>query len=275
MSVFLTKKKEVRMFRRRFTRFLLVVFSLFLCSNVFALTWSNLKAQIGEKYAGFSSEVKDMEMTVEIESKGMKDKGPAESKMFMKGDKYRIETKINMPGGKTPEGMQSVKSIIIFDGKDLWSINPFTGKQKLPSEENTPRRNQIMWWKDLPANGEVLGTEEVGESVCYVVQTWDDEKDSKIKGWIEKESLHLVKLKTEEKEGKTVTVLNSNFENLEDWEIPHTTEVFSGEERISKTVIKSIAANQGLSDDLFNPDKVESQKQSNIQNMMKNFKPGQ
>lgn len=271
------------MLKCRFAKFFLVVLFLFVTGNVFALTWDELKAKIEEKYEEFNSEIKDMQMVMQVESKGMPGQGPAESKMFVKGEKYRMESKMNMPEGSgMPAGMKEMKSIIIFDGKDTWAINPFTGKKKLPAQEGA-RSNQMVWWEDLPANGKIIGTEKVGEKDCYVVQTWDEEEDSKLKGWIDKENLTLVRLKYENEEGKTFTVVNSDFENLEDWQMPYTTKVLAGGEEVSKTVIKSIEINKGLSDDLFDPDKVSEGSKGTpgmpgmpgMNDMMEKFKPGQ
>jgi outer membrane lipoprotein-sorting protein len=250
---------------------LFFVVCLLISGRVFALTWPELKAQIEAKYKNFSNEIKDMSAVMEVETRGMgegdwdpgektgKQKGteamgPSEIKMFMKGEKYRIESKMNMPGGMMPE-MADMTTIFIFDGKDFWAINPVTGKQKLPPEANISDKNQMNWWKDMPEKGSIVGSEKIGDRDCYVVEA-EDEDSSKIKGWIDKQGLLLVKVEQEANEGEKITILNSNFKKVKNWEIPYATEVFAGEKMMSKSIIKSVEIDKGLSDDLFDDDKI-------------------
>jgi len=279
------------MLKRKVSKCILIVLSFFVAGNVFAVTWTELKAQIEAKYGSFSDEVKNMEMVMESEIKGMEGMqgpGPSEIKMFRKGDKYRMEMKMNIPeGAGMPAEMRNMTNIMIFDGKDLWSINQFAGKTKIEADADAAKGDQLSWWKDMPENGEIIGSEKVGDRDCYVVETWDIDTSSvtgkgenKIKGWIEKETLLLIQSEFKGAKDETFKTVNSNFQKVKNWELPYTTEIYVGEELISKTTIKSIKINQGLSDDLFDADKVKMESKGmpgmpNMNNMMKNFKPGQ
>lgn len=259
----------------RVKRSFLFVMFLFVYSNVLALSWAELKAQIDVKYKDFSNEVKDIEIVMETETKGVEGAGPSEIKMLMKGEKYRMETKMDMPGeASMPSGMTEMKNTIIFDGKDLWSINPFTGKQKLPAEANVSNKNQMNWWKNMPENGKILGSEKVGDRDCYIVEI-ETEDNSKMKVWIDKKASLLVKMEYEGEEGKSFKVINSNFKKVKNWEMPYTTEVFIDGEMMSKSTIKSFEVNKGLSDELFDADKISEKGNINIQDMMKEFKKGE
>ena len=266
----------------RIGKCLLIVLCLFLTGNVFALTWDELKAKIEKKYAGFSDEVKDMEILMETESKAMKEMAPSEIKMFKKGDKFRMEAKISMPEGTGMSAeMGEMKNIVIFDGEDLWTINNFTGKQKLPSDDNVGTRDQLNWWEDLPEKGKIVGSEKIGERDCYIVETWNEvNKDNTIQGWVEKNTLLLIKMKSKSSKNKTFTVINSNFQDVKGWKLPYTKEVFTDGELMAKTTITSFDINKGLSDNLFNADKVSlgtkgAPGMPDMKNMMKNFKPGE
>ncbi len=275
-------------------RCLLIVLCLFVAGNVFALTWSELKAQIEAKYKPFSDEIKDMEIVMESETKGvegMEGAGPSEIKMLKKGEKYRMEMKMSMPeGAGMPEGMGDMTSIMIFDGKDLWSVNQFTGKQKLPADPDAAKKgDQMSWWKDMPVNGKVIGSEKLGDRDCYVVEAWNEDIDTssvttgekdKIKGWIDKKTLLLIQNEFKGANGETFKAVNSNFQKVKNWEMPYTTEIYAGGKLMTKTIIKTFKINQGLSDDLFNADKVKMETKGmpgmpNMKDMMKNFKPGQ
>jgi outer membrane lipoprotein-sorting protein len=258
---------------------LLVVLCLFITVNVFAITWDELKAQIEAKYAGFSDEIKDMEMVMESETKGMEgmeEVGPSEVKMFKKGEKYRMEMKMNMPEGSgMPGGMTN---ILIFDGKDLWTVNQFTGKQKLPADANASAKGQISWWEDIPEKGKIIGSEKVGDRDCYIVESWSEEnKEDKIKGWVDKKALLLIQMEFQGGKGETFKVMNSNFKKVEKWEMPYTTEVFADGKLMTKSTIKTLNINKGLSDDLFDADKVSAATPGmpGMKDMMKKFKIGQ
>jgi len=270
------------MSKYRVSRFLLFVLCLSTTGNVFALDWDGLKSKIEAKYKGFSAEVKDMEIVMESEVKGMEGMegaGPSEIKMFKKGEKYRMETKMNMPEGTgMPTGMKDIKNIMIFDGKDLWTVNQFTGKQKLPADANVSGKDQISWWEDMPTKGKIIGSEKVGNRDCYVVETWDEKnKDSKVKAWVEKTTLLLMKMESESADGKTFTVVNSNFKKVSKWQMPYTTEIFTGGKLMTKTTITTFNINKSLSDDLFDADKVSMDGKGvpDMKNMMKKFKMGE
>ncbi len=270
------------MLRRKFSKCLLFVLCLFVTGNVFAITWAELKAQIEAKYGSFSDEVKDMEMELEIESKGMEKMqgpGPSEVKMFRKGDKYRMESKMKMPAGS---GMPEMTNIIIYDGNALWSINQFAGKTKMSDDAST-QGDQLSWWEDMPENGKIIGSEKLENRDCYLVEAWDidtssvsgGEKD-KIKGWIEKGTLLLIQSEFKGAKDETYKAVNSNFQKVKNWELPYITEISVGEELVTKTTIKSLKINKGLSDDLFDADKVKLETKGipGMKDMMEKFKQG-
>lgn len=269
----------------RISKSLLIVLCLFITGNVFGITWDELKGKIEAKYAGFSDEIKDMEMVMEAEVKGvegMEGMGPSEVKMFKKGEKYRMETKTSMPeGAGMPAGMGDMTNIMIFDGKDLWTINQFTGKQKLPADAAAASKSKMTWWEDLPAKGKIIGSEKIGDNDCYIVEIWDeDNKESKIKEWIDKASLLSIQVEFKGGEGKTFKTVSSNFKKVKEWEMPYTTEVFTDGKLMSKTTIKTLEINKGLSDDLFDADKVKMEGKGvpgmpDMKDMMKKFKMGQ
>jgi len=251
---------------------------LFVTGNVFALTWDELKSKIEAKYAGFSVDVKDMEIVMKTESKAMEGVGPSEIKMFKKGEKFRIESQIKMPSGTDmPAGMKDIKNILIFDGKDSWSVNQFTGKKKLPEDANVSGKDLLSWWEDLPTKGEIMGSEKVGGKDCYIVETWNEkDKDNKVKGWVEKNTLLLIKMESKSSKDKTFTVINSNFHKVKKWEMPYTKEIFTGGKLMTKTTIKTFNINKGLSNDLFDTDKVSMDGKGvpDMKNMMEKFKMG-
>jgi hypothetical protein len=71
--------------------------------------------------------------------------------------------------------------------------------------------------------------------------------------------------------------MNSNFRKVEKWEMPYTTEVFADGKLMTKSTIKTLNINKGLSDDLFDADKVSAATPGmpGMKDMMKKFKIGQ
>lgn len=278
------------MIKCKVSKCLLIILCLFVTGNVFALTWDELKSQIEAKYGSFSDEVKDMQMVMEMENKGMEKTmgpGPSEVKMFRKGDKYRMESKMTLPKGTgMPEGMGGMINIMIYDSECLWSVNQFAGKTKI-SDDADSKGDQMSWWEDMPTNGKIIGSEKVGDRDCYIVEAWEidtssvvAEGENKIKGWIEKETLLLIQSEFKGTKNKTFKAVNSNFQKVKKWELPYTTEVYVGGELVTKTTIKTLKINQGLSDDLFNADKVKVKAKGmpgmpNMKDMMKDFNPGE
>jgi len=279
------------MLKRKFSKCLLIVLCLFVTGNVFAITWAELKAQIEAKYGSFSDGVKDMEMVMESETKGMEGMqgpGPSEIKMFRKGDKYRMEVKMSIPeGAGMPAGMGDMTNIMIYDGKDLWSVNQFAGKTKISADADAARGDQMSWWKDMPENGKIIGSEKLGDRDCYIVEAWDKDTSSvsggekdKIKGWIEKGTLLLIQSEFKGAKDETYKAVNSNFQKVKNWELPYITEISVGEELVTKTTVKSLKINQGLTDDLFDVDKVKLETKGipgmpGMKGMMEKFKQGQ
>lgn len=271
------------MLKCKINKCLLIILCFFVTLNISAITWDELKIEIEKKYAGFSNEIKDMEILMKTESKEMKEMAPSEIKTFKKGDKLRIETKMNMPeGSNMPAEMGGMTNILIFDGTDLWTINKFAGKKKLPSDTYVGTKDQLNWWEDLPEKGEIIGSEKIGDRDCYIVETWNEkDKDNKIKGWVEKNTLLLIKMESKSSKDKTFMVINSNFQKVKEWELPYTTEVFTDGNLMAKTTITSLDINKGLSDDLFDADKISIDKKEStgmpnmMENMMKNLKPKQ
>ena len=189
---------------------------------------------------------------------------------------------MSMPEGSgMPAGMGDMKSIMIFDGKDLWTINQFTGKQKLPVDADASAKNRISWWEDLPSKGKIIGSEKVGGRDCYIVEIWDEEKEEdKIKKWVDKKALILVQMEFKGGKGETFKMVNSNFKKVEKWEMPYTIEVFTGGKLMTKSTIKTLNINKGLSDELFDADKVKMEGKGvpgmpDMKDMMKKFKTGQ
>jgi len=81
-----------------------------------------------------------------------------------------------------------------------------------------------------------------------------------------------VKIEAKPQDGKISTALFSDFKKLTgDWQFPYKTEMYQDKTLLSTMIVKSVAVNKGLSDDLFNPDKADA-KGPSMMDMMKTQK---
>lgn len=169
--------------------------------------------------------------------------GETEMKTWRKGDKYKID-------------MERV--IMLFDGKDSWVITSMFGKEKSSSEEWKQEQSEWNWWTWITEYAKIVGTEKVNKRECLVIESHFGEVSGKI--WVNEKELVLLKLETEadEEDVPQATMVFSDHRKVKgDWKIPYKTESYLDGELKSTILIKTVEINQGLSDDIFDADKVE------------------
>lgn len=223
-----------------------------------------VRAQLQAKYGKFDKLVKDMTMVMEMTMTDGKKSTTAEATMSYKEPKFRMDTKISM-GEKGGD----MTTTVIYDGTDMWMIAPMMGTRKLAAKDQMKynKDRSWKWWNYLTEGGAVTGSEEVGGRDCWVIEfAQPDEKDKDserppfTKLWIDKDAL--VQVKAEfivEKGKKGVAVYSDIRPAIGKLEMPYKTEMFADGKLVSTAVIKSVAYNTKISDDLFSVDKAKSQ----------------
>ncbi len=245
---------------------------VFVASQGLTKDLSSMLKELQAKYAKFEEEIKDM--SIMQETKVVTPEGEMVSKieMLRKGEKFRMDTAMDMSQAPDmPEGMGEMKTIVIYDGKDMWMISSFTGKKKkLSGEHKKQYQRERNWWKLISEKAKIVGTEKVGKRLCYVVEMEDKEYPF-TRLWLDKTSLVLVKGESKGKEGETILLINSDFKKIKgDWERPYKTEVYSDGKLMSTSLVKSMKINKGLSDELFDPNKVKIKRKGfGMREMMK------
>ncbi len=239
---------------------LLALVSLTLAVNQgFTKDLSSILKKLEAKYAKFEEEIKDMTTVQEIKVVTSEGEMVSEMQMLRKGEKFRMDTTIQMSQAPDmPEGMGEMKTIIIYDGKDTWMISSFTGKKKkLSGKDEKQYQRERNWWKLISEKAKLLGTEKVGKRECYVVEI-EEEEYPFTKLWLDKRNLVLIKNESKGTEGEIILLIHSDFRKIKgDWEMPYKTEMYTDGELMATSLVKSIKINKGLSDDLFDPDKVK------------------
>ncbi len=252
---------------------LLVLISLVLAvSQGLTQDLSSILKEAEVKYAKFEEEIKDMTIVQDMKMVTSEGEMTSEMKMLKKGNKFRMDTTMQMSQvPDMPEEMGGIETIIIYDGKDIWMISPFMGKKKLSGEDEKQYQRERNWWELISEKAEIVGTEKVGKRECYMVEIEEEEEFSFTKLWLDKKNLVLIKSESKGTKEETILLIHSDFKRIKgDWEMPYKSEIYVDGELTTTFLVKSLEINKGLSDDLFDPDKVKvKMKGFNIQEMMR------
>jgi outer membrane lipoprotein-sorting protein len=248
------KKGEAKMEKKGSRSVVVVLVAVLVVVGVswsVAAEWADILKDIKAKYAPYKQAIKDMTMEQEMKATTPQGEMTSLTKVYRKGEKFRIESTTKMPSmPQMPKEMQEMKSITINDGKDIWMISPFSGKQKIPAEQKT-QRPVSDWWDLISDKAKLVGSENVGGRDSYVIEFVEQKDFPYTKVWLDKKSLVLTKAESKPATGETTQIVFSDFKKVKDWETPYKTEVIVGGKPMSVIVVKSLEVNKGLSDDLF------------------------
>jgi len=252
---------------KRYLVYLLICISLFVWTGKSCATdWSDIFKKIKIKYAEFERELKDMaieeERKIIVQGKGRFTR----IKLFKKGNKFRRENWIKEPD--ISKKMDKINNIEIYDGKEAWRISSFKGIEKLPDINAAQYKTEKNWWELISAQAEITGEEKVAGRECFVVEFELKEGSPFTSLWIDKKDLVLIKAERKLPGETTLWIYSDYRKTKDDWEIPFTTRVYLNSKLIFTSNIESIEVDEGLSDGLFNPDKVDIEK-LNLQGRLK------
>lgn len=241
----------------------------------FSQSLSDILRKAESNYINFNQNFKDMSIVFDAKIYTPEGEMTSEMKLFTKGEKSRSEIVMQFPeAAGMPEGMGSMQTIIIFDGQDTWMISPFVGKNKLTArqaEEQMQYQTGMNWWRSISDKVKYVGIERINNRECYVLEIEAEGASLYSRIWVDKNNLFLVQTEGKNDSGETMRMIFSDFRKIKDnWELPYKTEGFMDEVPMLTILLKSFEINQGLSDDLFDVDKVEVSG-SNIQEMMQNL----
>ena len=209
-----------------------------------------IAAKIQAKYATYQDKMRNMVITKEMvmSQRGMDMK--MQTKTMIKGEKSRIEQTMDMPQ------MGAMTTIIINDGQNIWSINPMMGKMMLPKNQADQQpRDYGTWWNYLEG-AQLLGEEQLNRRDCYVIQPSPDSKLSFEKIWLDKSTLGMVQAIKGQ-----LRISNSDFRNVGGIDLPHTIEIYNGDQLMGTGHVLSYEFGVNLPDELFNPDLVPGAEQ--------------
>lgn len=241
----------------------------------FSQSLSDILRKAESNYINFNQNFKDMSIVFDAKIYTPEGAMTSEMKLFTKGEKSRSEIVMQFPeAAGMPEGMGSMQTIIIFDGQDTWMISPFVGKNKLTArqaEEQMQYQTGMNWWRSISDKAKYVGIERINNRECYVLEIEAEGASLYSRIWVDKNNLFLVQTESKNDSRETMRMIFSDFRKIKDnWELPFKAEGFMDEVPMLTILLKSFEINQGLSDDLFDVDKVEVSG-PNIQEMMQNL----
>ena len=241
----------------------------------FSQSLSDILREAESNYKNFNQDFKDIAIVFDAKIYTPEGEMLSEMKLFLKGEKSRSEIVMQFPeAAGMPEGMGSMLVVVIFDGQDTWMISSFAGKKKLTTEqaeEQMQYQTGMNWWRSISDKAKYIGIERINNRECYVleIEAGGDSLYSKI--WVDKNNLFLVQTEGKNDSGETMRMIFSDFRKIKDnWELAYKTEGFMDEVQTMTVLTKSLEINKGLSDDLFDVDKVEVSG-PNMQEMMQNL----
>ncbi|MFA4947550.1 MAG: outer membrane lipoprotein-sorting protein [Candidatus Krumholzibacteriia bacterium] len=238
-------------------------------ANGFTETWESLSKRMIESCTKYKQGLKDITWTMEMEVPSSEGAFKTTSTLYSRGKQFRVEVSMEgMEDAGMPAEMADMKTIVIGDDTNAWIVNPMMGKSKIPADEGAKYRGQWDCSDYLPVAAEIVGSEKIAGRDCYVLSVLDDSPDF-AKLWIDQKSFVLMKLEGKPQEGVASVIVFSDYRKVSgDFEMPFRTEMYSGKDLISTTIVKSIAVNKGLADDLFDPDKIKASSGPDMKGMM-------
>ena len=244
-------------------------------SQGFSQSLPDILKKAESNYKNYNQDFKDIAMVFDAKIYTPEGEMITEMKLFTKGEKSRSETLMKFPeSAGMPEGMGNMLVIVISDGQDTWMISPFVGKKKLTdeqAEEQMYSQTGMNWWKFISDKTKYVGIEKIGGRECYLLEL-EIERESPYKRiWVDKNRLFIVQAEGDSSDGNKVRTTFSDFRKAKgSWELPYKIEVFINEVQTMTVLTKSLEINKGLSDDLFDVNKVEASG-PNMQEMMQNM----
>jgi outer membrane lipoprotein-sorting protein len=225
--------------------------------------WPAVLKDAQAKCETIHADIKDLTIVQDMVTSTQQGEITADQKIYQKGDRSRIEMTMHMPSAP---GMDGMTTLVINDGQDTWMISPMTGKQKLAPEQARQQQMPRDCWGFTPANSKITGSDTLAGHQCWTVELTQDSITHKL--FLDKKSLTVLGGVASE-QGTTVRWQLSDFRKVAgEYEHPYKIEMFDGSQLLSTMNVKTVTANTGLPDSLFDASKEEAP-QSNMEEMIK------
>jgi len=143
----------------------------------------------------------------------------------------------------------------ISDDKHSWTINRDGQRHETDDSAVNQQDPNFVCWQFSPENTKVTGEEELRGRQCTVVETWVRHTQKRL--WLDKELQVVLQYEEIAPSGSVTRWEASNFNTVTgDFKLPQKTDMYLGDHLMATVLIQSATFNTGLTDDVFNPEKV-------------------
>lgn len=170
------------------------------------------------------------------------------------GEKYRLE---RTRPDTLFSGNIELLPVTLFDGKTTWTVDS-EGNKTMTVFEEWRLHPYLAWdWSSLISpKSKLVRVDEVGGQPAYCIELPPGWLILPFKSiWLDIQKPVLVRAQST----KMLFVYSQYQPVLEGVDLPFRTETFSGGDYMTLTTVKTVEVNQGMEDDLFNPDLVSAQ----------------
>ena len=232
--------------------------------------WAGVSKKLTDRCANYEKEIKDMTADMEMTTSTPDGAMTIGMKTYLKGEHFRGDIVMKeIPDAEgMSAGMVGMTMVVVGDGKQYWMISSMMGKQLVPEEEAQKYGTPWRCGEFIPGDGEIVGSETISGRDCHVVLVKDSTSEQ-AKLWLDKETLEPLKAEAKAQDEKHTIMLFQDYRKVVgDLRYPYKTEMYQEDKLVSTIIVKSVVMNKGLSDALFDPDKVEV-KGPSMEDMMK------
>ncbi len=216
---------------------------------LWAGTLDDIVSRLDEKGKAFKAKVQTLKIVARTKGAFGDQEVEIENVVYQKGNKLRSESQ----PVKAPKDIPAeyLKSISIFDGKDLWVISQGQ-TQRIPVDKVGLNKmnpvGDVDWLSNLKGRLKLVGEETVNGRPCYVLAM-----DNDVKLYLDKETLDWLKLE-QEVGGNKIVLVRSGFKAVQGApgvRFPRRMEMYLDGEKVADTEVVDVTINPDLPDSLF------------------------
>jgi outer membrane lipoprotein-sorting protein len=170
-----------------------------------------------------------------------------------KGNHIRLD--VYRSGAAVNNSEQRLDFVGISDDKSSWTITRAGERHAEGSAVNQQDPN-FLCWQFTPETTSMDGEDTVRGKECYMVDVQVRHTTNRL--WIDKDTHFVLQHDEISASGKTTRWVASNFNTATgDLKIPQKTDMYIGDHLMATVIVQSVTFNTGLTDDVFDPDKVK------------------
>ncbi len=180
--------------------------------------------------------------------------GDVRSEHMFREKSGRIRVDIFRTGDAANNAEKRLDFVGISTDKDSWTITRAGERHSEGSAVNQQDPN-FLCWQLTADNARITGDELLRNHECYVVEV--QVKHTLNRLWLDKDTHFILQREEIPPTGSVTRWVSSNFHTVTgDLKIPQKSDMYVGDRLMATVIVQSVTFNDGLADELFDPDKV-------------------